>query len=87
VEVHPNLGAEKLYPLLLDFCDAFGVEKCPKPSTIERLIVDMGGLRTFPQKVSHFGKVRRANRRKVLRKPIFEDLRAFLLLHHADVPV
>jgi len=69
VEMHPNLGAEKLYPLLLDFCDAFGVEKCPKPSTIERLIVDMGGLRTFPQKVSHFGKVRRANRQKVLRKP------------------
>ena len=26
---HPNLGAEKLYPLLLDFCDAYGIEKCP----------------------------------------------------------
>ena len=66
---HPNLGAEKLYPLLLDFCDAYGIEKCPKPSTIERLIADMGGLRTFPQKVSHFGKIRKVNRRKVLRKP------------------
>lgn len=68
-EVHPNLGAEKLYPLLLDFCDVLGIEKCPKPSTIERLITDLGGLRTFPEKVSHFGKVKRANRQKVLRKP------------------
>jgi transposase InsO family protein len=66
---HPNLGAEKLYPLLLDFCDAYGISKCPKPSTIERLISDMGGLRTFPEKVSHFGKIKRANRQKVLRKP------------------
>ena len=68
-EVHPNLGARKLYPLLLDFCDAYGITECPKPTTIERLIVDMGGLRTFPQKVTHFGRVKRANRQKVLRKP------------------
>jgi transposase InsO family protein len=68
-DVHPNLGAEKLYPLLLDFCDTSGITGCPKPSTIERLITDMGGLRTFPQKVTHFGKVKRANRQKVLRKP------------------
>jgi transposase InsO family protein len=68
-KVHPNLGAEKLYPLLLDFCDAFGIKRCPKSSTIERLIVDMGGLRTFPQKVSHFGKIKKTNRQKVLRKP------------------
>lgn len=68
-DVHPNLGAEKLHPLLLDFCDANGISKCPKPSTIERLIFDMGGLRTFPEKVSHFGKVKRVNRQKVLRKP------------------
>ena len=68
-EAHPNLGAEKLYPLLLDFCDAFGILKCPKPTTIERLISDMGGLRVFPQKVSHFGKIKKANRQKVLRKP------------------
>jgi hypothetical protein len=68
-EVHPNLGAKKLHPLLLDFCDASGITECPKPTTIERLIVDMGGLRTFPEKVTHFGKVKRANRKKVLRKP------------------
>ena len=66
---HPNLGADKLYSLLLDFTDAFGIAKCPKSSTIERLIVDMGGLRTFPKKITHFGKVKKANRQKVLRKP------------------
>jgi transposase InsO family protein len=68
-DVHPNLGAEKLHPLLLDFCNALGIRDCPKPSTIERLIVDMGGLRTFPEKVTHFGKIKRTNRQKVLRKP------------------
>jgi transposase InsO family protein len=66
---HPNLGAEKIHPLLLDFCDTFGIQKCPSSSTVERLIHDMGGLRTFPQKVSHFGKVKKVNRQKVLRKP------------------
>jgi transposase InsO family protein len=68
-DVHPNLGAEKLYPLLLDFCDANGILECPKPTTIERLIVDMGGLRTFPEKITGTGKVKRVNRQKVLRKP------------------
>jgi len=29
----------------------------------------LGGLRIFPQKVSHFGKIKRANHQKVLRKP------------------
>ena len=66
---HPNPGAEKLYPLLLDFCDANGISKCPSSSTVERLIADMGGLRTFPQKITHFGKVKRVNRQKILRKP------------------
>ena len=68
-EVHPNLGAEKLHPLLLDFCDVEGIDECPSPTTIERLIVDMGGLRIFPEKVTHFGKIKRVNRKKVLRKP------------------
>jgi len=68
-DVHLNLGKEKLYPLLLDFVDVFGIPACPKPTTIERLIVDMGGLRIAPQKVSHFGKIKKANRQKVLRKP------------------
>lgn len=68
-DAHPNLGAEKLHPLLLDFCDVGGIAECPSPSTIERLIADLGGLRVFPQKVTHFGKVKKVNRQKVLRKP------------------
>src|SRR3989338_7327220 len=44
-------------------------EKHPSSSTIERLIKDCGGLRKSPQKVSHFGKIKKANRQKVLRKP------------------
>lgn len=69
VDVHPNLGAEKLHPLIRDFCKANGISQCPKSSTIERLIADMGGLRTFPQKITGTGKVKKANRQKVLRKP------------------
>jgi transposase InsO family protein len=53
---------------LLDFCDAYGFV-CPGISTISRLIKDLGGLRVFPQKVSHFGKIKKVNRQKVLRKP------------------
>jgi transposase InsO family protein len=68
-EKHPNLGKEKLHPLLLDYCDAFGIPECPKPMTIGRLLKDMGGLRTFPKKVTHFGKIKKMNRKKVLRKP------------------
>jgi transposase InsO family protein len=66
---HPNLGKEKIYPLLLDFCDAFDMGECPKSKTIGRLIKDLGGLRVAPQKITHFGKVKKANRQKVLRKP------------------
>jgi transposase InsO family protein len=65
---HPNLGAEKLHPLLLEFCKSSSIT-CPGSTTIERLIKDLGGLRTYPQKVSHFGKIKRVNRQKVLRKP------------------
>jgi len=71
---HPNLGKEKIYPLLQDFCNAFGLDRCPKSKTIGRLIIDMGGLRIAPQKISHFGKIKRVNRQKVLRKP--KDLTA-----------
>jgi len=65
---HPNLGAEKLYPLLLPFCAGLKL-LCPKPRTITRLIKDCGGLRMFPQKVTGTGRVVRVNRQKVLRKP------------------
>lgn len=64
----PNLGEEKIYPLLLRFCLANQIS-CPKPVTIGRLIHDLGELRQFPQKVTHFGKIKKINRQKVLRKP------------------
>lgn len=65
---HPNLGKEKLHPLLLDYCDKSNLE-CPSITTIGRLIKDQGGLRIFPQKISHFGKIKPVKRRKKLRKP------------------
>jgi len=65
---HPNLGEKKIYPLLAVFCASQELS-CPKPITIGRLIHDLGGLRMFPQKVTHFGKVKKANHQKVLRKP------------------
>ena len=70
---YPDLGPEKVYPLLLEFCSD-RILPCPKPITIKRLIKDLGGLRMFPQKVSHFGKIKPLKLRKVLRKP--KDLRA-----------
>ena len=65
---HPNLGKDKLYPELLEFCQLHNLE-CPKISTIGRIIKDLGGLRMFPQKVTHFGKIKPLKRRKKLRKP------------------
>ncbi|MEK7541154.1 MAG: integrase core domain-containing protein [Patescibacteria group bacterium] len=67
--LHPNLGPEKIYPLLLKFCNEQNL-KCPKPKTIARVIADdPEKMRIFPQKISHFGKIKKANRQKVLRKP------------------
>ena len=65
---HPNLGKEKLYPELLVYCNENQL-KCPKISTIGRIIKDLGGLRMYPQKVTHFGKIKRIKRAKKLRKP------------------
>jgi len=67
-EVHPNLGEKKLLKELAAFCEARNL-RCPKPATIGRLIADLGGLRVAPVKVSHFGKIKKVNRRAVLRKP------------------
>ncbi len=66
--LHPNLGKEKLFPELKEFCIAHSL-KCPQPTTIGRLIADLGGLRMFPGKISHFGKTKKLNRQKVIRKP------------------
>ena len=65
---HPNLGKEKLYPFLLAFCAANKLV-CPKSKTIGRLIKDLGGLRVFPQKITHFGRIKPIKKRKKLRKP------------------
>lgn len=72
-EERPNLGAQKLYPLLADFCDIHSLA-CPKPVTIERLIKDMGGLRLVPQRITGTGRVKPQKRQLALRKP--KDLRA-----------
>jgi transposase InsO family protein len=65
---HPNLGKEKLYPILKRFCDGKNLS-CPQPKTIGRLIIDCGGLRIFPKKVRHNGKIVPIKHQKVLRKP------------------
>ena len=70
---HPNLGKAKLQKILIPFCKKQNIS-IPSASTVGRLINDMGGLRVFPQKVTHFGKIKKTNRKKVLRKP--KDLKA-----------
>lgn len=65
---HPNLGKDKICPLLKRFCLEHNL-KCPESSTVGRLIKDLGGLRIFPQKVTHFGKIKSIKRRKILHKP------------------
>lgn len=65
---HPNLGKEKIYPILKVFCEQKGLP-CPKPKTIGRLIKDLGGLRMFPQRIRHNGSLVPIQRKKVLRKP------------------
>ncbi|MBU1112159.1 MAG: DDE-type integrase/transposase/recombinase [Nanoarchaeota archaeon] len=68
-ENHPNLGPEKIYPLLKSFCKKNNLEY-PQPRTIARIISDdPDKMRIYPQKVSHFGKIKKINRQKVLRKP------------------
>jgi transposase InsO family protein len=70
---HPNLGPEKIHPLLSRYCQGKELH-CPRPKTIGRLLRDLGGLRQHPEKLSHFGKRKILLRRKVLRKP--KDFRA-----------
>ena len=71
--LHPNLGKDKVHPELKEFCNTNKL-KCPKIATIGRIIKDLGGLRMYPSKVSHFGKIKPIKRTKVLRKP--KDLKA-----------
>jgi len=53
---HPNLGKEKLYPLLSTFCEARQLQ-CPKPRTIGRIIADHPHkMRHIPQRLTPTGK-------------------------------
>lgn len=66
---HPNLGKEKIFVLLNTFCQNQNL-KCPKPSTIGRLIADAPDkMRRFPQKVYHNGKIRISKKSRKIRKP------------------
>jgi transposase InsO family protein len=65
---HPNLGKEKLHPLLKRFCTQKKLA-CPEVRTIGRLIKDLGGLRMVPLRITGTGRVKPLIRAKVLRKP------------------
>jgi len=65
---HPNLGKDKIYLALLDFCAARDIE-CPSVSTIGNIIRDLGGLRMFPVKVRHNGQIVKRVKAKKTRKP------------------
>lgn len=67
-QVHPNLGKEKLWPELKLFCQARRLSY-PQPRTIGRLVKDLGGLRTYPQRIRHNGQIAAIKRTPVLRKP------------------
>jgi hypothetical protein len=68
IEEHPNLGPEKIYPLLLSFCRERGF-KCPRPRTIARIIADAPDkMRVFPKKISHFGKIKPIKGQKVIKE-------------------
>jgi transposase InsO family protein len=64
----PNLGKSKIHTLLNKYCFKEQL-KCPQESTIGRLIKDLGGLRMYPEKISHYGKTKKFKRKKKLRKP------------------
>lgn len=67
-EEHPNLGKNKIRPLLKRFCEKMKLD-CPCPETIGNLIRDMGGLRKFPKKIKYNGRIVREEKRKKIRKP------------------
>ena len=66
--LHPNIGKDKLHILITPFCAQNNLS-LPSVSTIGRIIKDNGGLRMFPQKVCHNGKIVPFKHKKVLRKP------------------
>jgi len=64
----PNLGKEKLHPILKKFCTAQGLTT-PGTRTIGRLVVDLGGLRMVPLRITGMGRIKPLTRVKALRKP------------------
>jgi hypothetical protein len=67
--LHPNVGPEKIYPLLKKFYKE-QCPKCPESRTIARIIADdPEKMRIFAQRISHFGRIKKTNRQKALRKP------------------
>lgn len=65
---HPNLGRDKIHPLLSQFCQARKLP-CPSVRTIGRLIGDAPGkLRSIPARLSARGKPKPLHK-KVARKP------------------
>lgn len=67
-EEHPNLGKDKVYIELKDYCKDYNLI-LPKPATIGNIIKDLGGLRKRPIKIRHNGKIVLKKRVKVIRKP------------------
>jgi transposase InsO family protein len=65
---HPNLGKEKLHPLLARFCAGIRLE-APSARTIGRLVTDLGGLRMVPLRITGTGRVKPLVRVPALRKP------------------
>ncbi|MFY9462725.1 MAG: integrase core domain-containing protein [Candidatus Sungiibacteriota bacterium] len=66
--LHPNIGKDKVHIIIAPFCEQNNLP-LPSVSTIGRIIKDCGGLRVFPQRVRHNGKIVPIKRKRVIRKP------------------
>ncbi len=67
--IHPNLGKEKIYPLLASFCQHRRCV-CPGVSTIGRIIADAPDkMRHAPQRLSSRGKPKPVRSKRKARKP------------------
>ena len=68
-DTYPNLGKDKIHPLLKAFCLERAICSSSVP-TIGRIIADAPDrMRTFPVKVRHSGEIVRRKRAKKARKP------------------
>jgi transposase InsO family protein len=65
---HPNLGKDKVYKHLAPWCKQQKL-RCPSVSTVGRLLADLGGLRMYPEKIRHNGRIVPRAVSPVLRKP------------------